>query len=199
MKKLCFLLVFILLPASTYANFDLGVKLGYTATKFSTQDTAISSGFKNGFEFGAFARFGKVIFIQPELMYSIDGGKLDFTEHNNTNTYEVKQKSVDIAVLLGWKFMNGEAFAASLQAGVFGSFLTDKGVEDALNDAYQLEFKDMIYGVKFGVGAEVGNFTVDLRYIKGLNDIYKSGEGFQSFDLSKSKIEFTVGLKLLSF
>jgi len=199
MKKFFLLAVLILFPAASFANFDIGAKIGYTATKFSTDASQISSDFSGGFQIGAFARFGGTFFLQPELMYSVDGGKLGINVNNQTPTYDINQKAIDLGVLLGLKIIDGGIIGVNLQAGAFASILTDKGITDALDDAHKADFESLNYGIKFGAGAELGNFTLDLRYIMGLNDVYKSGEGFTNFDMKKSKVEVTLGIKFLSF
>lgn len=199
MKRFFLIALLAIFPVTTFANFDIGAKIGYTATKFSTDASQISSDFSSGFQIGAFARFGGKLFLQPELMYSIDGGKLGINLNNQSPTYDVNQKAIDLGALLGLKIIDGGLLGVNLQAGAFASILTDKGISDALNEAQKADFETLNYGIKFGAGAELGNFTLDLRYIMGLNDVYKSGEGFQNFDMKKSKIEVTLGLKLLSF
>ena len=199
MKRLLLIALLVISPITTFANFDLGAKIGFTATKFSTDYDAISSDFTSGFQVGAFARFGGKLFIQPELMYSIDGGKLNYTVGAQTPTYDVNQKAIDFGALIGYKLIDGGLLGVNLQAGAFASILTDKGITDAFQETLDGDFEDLYYGIKFGAGAELGNFTLDLRYILGLNDVYKSGEGFQSIDMKKSKVEVTLGLKLFSF
>lgn len=199
MKRIFVLMIFALMPIVSYANFDIGGKIGYTATKFTTDVSTISSDFTSGFQIGAFARFGSKFFIQPELMYSIDGGKLNYNIGATTPSYDVNQKAIDLGALLGFKLVDGAVFGVNIQAGAFASILTDKGITDAFQETLDGDFESLNYGIKFGAGAELGNFTLDLRYIMGLNDVYKSGEGFQNFDMTKSKIEVTLGLKLLSF
>lgn len=199
MKKYFLLAVLILIPAATFAKFDIGAKLGYTATKFSAEASEISSDFTSGFQIGAFARFGGKLFLQPELMYSIDGGKLGINVNNQTPTYDVNQKAIDLGVLLGIQVIDGGIVGINIQAGGFASILTDKGISETLDVAQKADFESLNYGIKIGAGAELGNFTLDLRYIMGLNDVYKSGEGFQNYDISKSKVEVTLGIKFLSF
>lgn len=197
MKRLFLIVLLVIVPVATFANFDIGAKIGYTATKFSTDASQISSDFSSGFQIGAFARFGDKFFLQPELMYSIDGGKLGVNVGNQTPTYDVNQKAIDLGALLGLKIIDGGVVGLNVQAGAFASILTDKGITDAFQETLDGDFESLNYGIKFGAGAELGNFTLDLRYIMGLNDVYKNGD--VNFDMKKSKIEVTLGLKLLSF
>ncbi len=199
MKKTILLIILTMFPVVSMANFDIGAKAGYTASKFNTNESDISSDLKSGLEVGAFMRIGDTFFIQTELMYSLDGGKLNINSNNTFTNYKVNQRSLDLGALLGFKIINNQIFSINIQGGVFASYLTDKGIDDALNEIQGRDFKNFIYGAKLGIGADLSNFSLDIRYVAGLNDIYQAQSGFQDFDIKKSKIEVAIGLKLLSF
>jgi len=191
--------MFLLIPTFTFAKFDIGVKLGYTASKFNTDYDQISADFRSGFQFGVFGRLGGDLYLQPEVIYSIDGGRLNYNYQNQTVTPTLDQKSIDFCLLAGFSIINGSVMNLNIHGGMFASIFTDKGILEVPGELEQGNFESMYYGAKLGVGADLGNFTFELRYIMGLNDIYKADTGFQEFDMKKTKVELSVGLKLFSF
>lgn len=195
MKKLVLLIVLMAVPAISFAKLDIGAKIGYNASKFSTDFDQISSDFKSGFQIGAFGRIGDSFFLQPELLYSIYGSKLNY----NSSSYNVDQNSIDIGLLLGLSIINGDIISINLQAGPFASILTSKGLFQVPGEITNSEFEDFNWGVKFGAGLDLSNLTLELRYLLGMSDVYKTGSGFQEIDMKNSKIEVAVGIKLLSF
>lgn len=202
MKKFLLLISIIyLLPTLSFAEFDLGVKVGYSASKFSTDAEQFSTDFKNGFAVGAFGKLGYgIFFLQPELIYSIDGSKITYKYDGQTITPTITQNSIDLALLAGINLTKSESlFQLNLQGGLFTSIVTDKGLSDLPDVLAGTDFKNLVYGIKLGVGAEFSNIVFHLRYITGLNNIYKDGIGLQNVDMKNVKIEFAVGIKLLSF
>ena len=195
MKKLVLLIVLMAVPAISFAKLDIGAKIGYNASKFSTDFDKISSDSKSGFQIGAFGRLGDKFFLQPELLYSIYGSKLNY----NSNSYDVDQNSIDIGLLLGLSIINGDIISINLQAGPFASILTSKGLFQVPGEITNSEFENFNWGVKFGAGLDLSNLTLELRYLLGMSDVYKTGSGFQEIDMKNSKIEVAVGIKLLSF
>jgi hypothetical protein len=120
-------------------------------------------------------RFGKTIFIQPEILLSQKGGKFDVFEDGKANgkTIDLKLTNIDLPVLIGVKL--GDVLR--INAGPVASFrLSDSGnLGDSIKE-YQGQsaneiFKDVILGYQAGVGFDIGKLNIDLRYEGNINDV----------------------------
>ncbi len=67
MKRYLLFFAFLLSAGVVFAGLDLGVKVGYNAAKLSTNMDSITTNFKSGFQFGAFVRIGKRLYLQPDF------------------------------------------------------------------------------------------------------------------------------------
>lgn len=75
MKKIILLFAILLFSAGvTFGQFSWGLKIGYNASKLHTSLDSVKSSFNSGFQFGAFVRIGKKVYLQPELYYTLQGG-----------------------------------------------------------------------------------------------------------------------------
>lgn len=190
MKKILLLLTMsFILTANSFAEFSIGPKIGYTATRLSINEDEISSSFRSSFQYGVFARIGDKFFLQPELMITQKGG---FLNYENVN-YDKTLQTVDIAALLGMNIFDGEFGNVNLQIGPVASIFTDKGVFEIDDVLKTSEVDDFMWALQFGVGLDIMLFTLDVRYEMGLNSIY-SGE----YDIKNSLIQVTLGFKLFS-
>ncbi len=195
MKKLLILAIFLIIPAITYSQFNLGPKIGYNATTMKTDISDITTDFKHGLQIGAFARFGDTWYLQPEIMYTQKGSIITIQDVEGN----IKFNTVDIPIIIGWKLINTPQFGLSLQFGPVASILTDKGVQDIDDVVLTADYENLNWALQAGVGVDFLMFTVDLRYEAGLNDVMKiKQEDLNSdFSLNNSRISLTIGWKLL--
>jgi Outer membrane protein beta-barrel domain len=189
MKKLFFTTIIALSCLTTFAQekfFTLGLRAGVNLSQISGNDLSLSSGGKNfsfkandtrayGFVGGVFMRFGKTIFIQPEILLSQKGGKFDVFEDGKANgkTIDLKLTNIDFPVLIGVKL--GDVLR--INAGPIATFkLSDSGnLGDSIKE-YQGQsaneiFKSVILGYQAGVGFDIGKLNIDLRYEGNVNDV----------------------------
>ncbi len=138
MKK-CLLSVAILFMAaiSAKAQFSLGAKAGVNFSKISTNNVGEST--VAGYQAGLFARFGKSLYLQPELYVASSGGKFDFNNSGGTVTSngKVTFTSINVPLLLG-KGFGGENLNFRIMAGPVYSYLMDKNqnFSDNVSGAY---------------------------------------------------------------
>lgn len=187
-----------LLPALTLAQggFQIGIKGGVNLSKLSFGDfltTRVNANgspavdvngqtirdnlkasldSKTGTSFGIYTRFGKNLFIQPELLYSTKAGQFDIIRDGQTQTVSVKTTSFDVPVLLGIK-----GGPIRVMAGPIVSFRVsnNQSLGDALksytsgtlNDAWSKAY----YGYQVGGGLDLGKFGIDIRHEGSLTDI----------------------------
>jgi hypothetical protein len=199
MKKFLLIILILLAPATAaFSKLDLGLKAGYNASKLSTDNSEISSSFRSGFVFGAFARIGERFFLQPELLYSQNGGEFSSTiqvQGQQANIVsDFKQSSFDLCLLAGYHIIDTETLKVNGQAGLVASIMTDKGAWN-LDPVMTTDFQNVNWALKFGAGVDFSNLSLDVRYLLGLNNVNSTSQ----LEMKNSRVEVTLGLKILSF
>lgn len=166
MKKLLFVLCILGAVVTAQAQLKFGAKVGlnFSTLTGDLEDTKV----KLGPQFGLFVNyaFSDKVAVQPELLYSMQGCKLDdFTETGGEGKAEINYILVPILV----KFY--PVSGLSLQAGPQLGFLTTAKIEDedVKDDAEKVDF-----GINVGAGYEMeSGLGFDLRYNFGLTNINK--------------------------
>jgi hypothetical protein len=195
MKKILILLIVLFAALDNYGQFSFGPKIGYTTSKLSTDFDSIKESAKNNFQFGVFFRFGKKLYLQPEIYYATSGGtlKIEGTELKET----IKMKNLSIPVLVGFKLINAKVINLRIMAGPVANFILDKTVEfsDLIHDPLQdSDFKNVAWGMDVGAGVDVFFLTLDVRYEIGLNNIYT---GSDSQMIKSNVFIVSLGFKIL--
>ncbi|MFC5409033.1 porin family protein [Larkinella bovis] len=200
MKKILFLGLVMMLPGLTYAQFSIGIKGGVNLSKFSMGDFVTtrlnangtpqvnvsgqvvrdnlkeSFDSKTGWAYGIYTRFGKNIYIQPELLVSSKTGSFeivrDINGQSSTETVSIKTTNFDVPILLGLK-----GGPIRVVAGPIVSFRIsdDQSMRDALRDYTSGSLNNALakatYGYQLGVGLDLGRFGIDVRREGGLSDV----------------------------
>lgn len=196
MKKMFLLAVLLLSVTFVSAQLNFGIKAGYNSSLTLGNIGSIQSGdydltdvkseLSNGFHAGVFARIGKKVYVQPELLYAM--GKKEYTVRlqdamNNDITYDkfVSISTVDIPLLVGYKLLDKKMANVRLFAGPklrldAGSSLEFDNVvsggtitkEDLVRDVKKSQI-----GLEAGVGIDVLMFTLDARY-NLIGDMYQT-------------------------
>lgn len=195
MRKIIIIACLFLVASQGQAQFDLGVKVGYSTSKLSTDFDEIKEDIKHNFQFGAFARFGKKLYVQPELFYATNGGTLKSTGTNEK--VEIKLNTIVIPALVGFKIINGEKLNLRVLAGPTANFIVNEKIsgDELFDPIKETDFRNIAWGLDVGAGIDFLILTLDLRYEWGLNDIYKPEGDNQSM---KGKIFIiSLGVKLL--
>ena len=189
MKKILLVATLAMFSMATFAQqklFTVGLRAGVNLSQVAGNDLSLSSGGKNfsfkandtrayGFVGGIFMRFGKTIFIQPEILLSQKGGKFDVFEDGKSNgkTIDLKLTNIDFPVLIGVKISD----VLRINAGPIATFrLSDNGkLGDSIKE-YQGQnaneiFNNVVLGYQAGVGFDIGKLNIDLRYEGNVNDV----------------------------
>ena len=201
MKKFILMIFVALLAAGTsFGQFALGIKLGYNASKLSTDLDSIKSDFNSGFHIGAWSRFGKRIYVAPELHYTLSGSV--FTSEGNVSTDDWKQKitvgTLDIPVLVGVKIIHSDFITWRIELGPQASFIvnkkiTEKGAIDGpIEDA---DLNTANWYILGGTGIDFLFMKLDVRYQYGLNDFIADAGDYQ-FDSKNQLIVVSLGFKI---
>ncbi|MDM1049097.1 MULTISPECIES: porin family protein [Sphingobacterium] len=185
MKKiiLAFAALFLMVQASQaqlLPSFKLGVKGALNFSSLKSDGKWLNSDTKTGYQLGVWGRVGIAGFhVQPELYYSQKKAGFDPTE--DAEAGEVTIKSMDLPILLGTRIGLGP-LGVRIQAGPVFSFAQD-GKFDIKTATNFADYKKTSTGIIGGVGADIRNFTVDLRYEHGLNNLSESSNQKQKISM----------------
>ncbi len=172
-------------------SFTFGAKVGVNYSKFPSSKSLVSSDIgKAGVQAGVFARFGKQIFLQPELLFGSYSGSFNLKTSAGEVAEDVKFTTMDIPVLLGDKVISLSTLNLRVMLGPDFAFnLKKPGLQ--IPNPGDYSYKNATVGGIVGVGIDLAALTIDARYNFGLTDINASlGQKINSFNLS-------VGFKFL--
>lgn len=221
MKKSLIIAAFTLLPALTFAQFQIGIKGGVNLSKLSFGDFvktgtnpngspsvgvdgqtlrdnfSSSLDTKTGTSFGLYTRFGKNLFIQPELLYSTKAGSFNIIRNGATENVKVKVTSFDVPLLLGVK-----GGPIRVMAGPIVSFRINdnqslgQAVRQYTNGTLSDAWSQAYYGYQVGGGLDIGAFGLDVRYEGNLTDIAQIQNDYGRFSQRLNSWQVTLALKL---
>lgn len=204
MRKSLLFAAFVLISLTAFSQTDsgFGIKAGlnynqngdlnFRQVQTAGEDLIAGSDGKVGFHVGIFGKLDlPKIYLKPELVftstkssYDIDGG---------TKDYDISK--LDLPVLLGYKIIGplhifaGPAFQYTLK-----NDLEDVELDDVKND--------FTVGAHFGVGVNLGNIGLDVRYERGFteNEAEIIGDNVANIsgrvDSRPSQIIFGLSLKM---
>ena len=104
MKRVILLSLMLFMATFVFGQFTIGPKVGLTMSKLTTNFDEVTEEMKTGFQFGAFARFGKKVYVQPELIFVTKGGIIK--EPGLNLETKVDLKTVQIPLIVGFKLIN---------------------------------------------------------------------------------------------
>lgn len=185
MKKLFFvLLIFVTslcLAERSVAQFAFGVKLGYNASKLSTDIDSIKSSMSSGFHVGAFARIGKRVHLQPEFYYTLSGATFENLGLNTVNDWKQKVTvgTLDIPVLVGFTLIDSKLLKWRIMVGPEVSFVVNSKIEDVnlTGPIEKSNLRTTNWFIQAGTGVDVWFLTLDIRYQAGLNSLINDVTG----------------------
>ncbi|MGA0558783.1 porin family protein [Larkinella sp. VNQ87] len=200
MKKILLLGLVLCLPALTFAQFSIGIKGGVNLSKFTMGDFVTtrlnangtpqvnvsgqvirdnlreSFDSKTGWAYGIYTRFGRNLYIQPELLVSSKGGSFEIVRdvdgQPTKETVSIRTTNFDVPLLLGLK-----GGPIRVVAGPILSFRVsdDQKLRDALRDYTSGSLNNALarasYGYQLGVGLDLGRFGIDVRREGSLSDV----------------------------
>lgn len=178
------------MESSTSAKY--GIKGGVNFTNLYVDDVDDENA-KVGFNAGFFAKLPVAgwFSVQPEVIYSSKGSKISY---NNpllgTGEYRYNLGYVEVPVLGVFNVTEN----LSLHAGVYGAYLVNSDIEDVddngtvtqIADLDEDSFERFDFGLAGGVGFDIDNFSLGIRYNYGLREIGKEGN-FSNTVLQNSK------------
>lgn len=202
MKRILLSFALIVSVTAVMAQLSLGPKIGYTASRLTTDSEQVKEEFKNTLHFGAFARLGTKTYLQPELLFMTKGTKFGYSFAEGAEQ-DIKLNTIDIPVLLGFKLIDMKVANIRAMGGPVASFVIDKSIETTSGLAAELptkdDFSDTNWGLQAGVGADFLSLTLDIRYEFGLSDMFEddSSQEFNTEDIRNNVFLVTLGWKIL--
>ena len=206
MKKIFFALVALMAIQNTFAQAILGIKGGVNVSKVYIDAGSFKANFKEsmdtktGYSFGLFARIGKKLYLQPEVMFATKGGKVNVTPLGGGSpvSVNIKTNNVDIPILVGYKLFNririNAGPVASIKINEDGKFLDElKMITSNPNQA----FEKATFGYQAGVGIKLLGFDIDLRKDGSLSDISSKQFDGNQFSQRLSGWQLTLGKKII--
>lgn len=181
----------------SYGQFTLGPRFGLSSSSidfdpFTVGGETISSGNATaGFHAGVFSRVTLgLLYIQPEVLFTQSGGEIELNDGVLKEIREVEFNKLDFPVMLGTSFLK----VFRLQAGPSFSMLLDanaKGLEEDIKSGY----KDATIGYQAGVGMDLWNLVLDVKYEGNLSTFGDELFGFPT-DQDNNQWIVSVGFKL---
>jgi len=199
-KAILLILIAILASGVSFGQFALGVKLGYNGNKLTTDLDSVKSQFKSGFHIGAWTRFGKRLYLAPELQYSLSGGV--FTGEGSVTSTGWKQKvtigSLDIPVLVGFKIIHSDFITWRIELGPQASFVVNNKITDEnaiLGPIEEADLNKATWYILGGTGIDILFLKFDIRYQYGLNKLIEDAGDYQ-FDTKNQMVVVSLGFKI---
>lgn len=223
-KKLLLSICFVLIGSigMLYAqnrNFKFGIKAGANLSNLkgndvvSSSDPSIKIGSNNatltGFVGGIFVRLGSSIYLQPELLLSQKGGSVNVFRSTvggsaqDMKSVNLKFTNFDVPILVGLRF--GDFFR--INAGPVASLRLSEngGLRDALNqvgaNSVKDNYKAAALGYQAGIGVDIGNLSIDLRYEGNASNIINANTNDANFNSQLKRkgslFQATVGFAIL--
>lgn len=195
MKKFILTCFVALIIASGYAQgLDLGIKAGanFANQDISGQGISLDTKSRASFHGGLFVTFmfSEKMGLQPELLYSIQGSKVEDFDLEQSLDY------LSIPILFRYNINDMISLHAGPQLGLLmASELTVDGDKEDIKD----DFNSTDFGI--AVGGEVDlpmNLGAGIRYVAGLSDIVKEGESWDGAEIKNSVIQVYVKFKILN-
>lgn len=171
-----------LIAISISANAQQEVKFGPKAgVNFATMSGVEHSKMLTGFYVGAVAeiKFNDKFSVQPELMYSAQGVKQDFSETYMGMTISAKNTAkfdyINIPILAKYYIVDGFSVEAGPQ---FGFLVKAEDKSEGEKTDIKKYSKSFDFGIGAGVAYDLSNgFFANARYNFGLTDVVKDNSG----------------------
>lgn len=215
-KVLAALIILSALQANAQFNRKLvfvGVRGGANFSQLQTEGfqiskpgTSVQDFFRNnssnrtGYVLGAYARIGRKLFIQPEVLFSSKGGAFEILKNGSTSpvNIDVKFSQIDIPLLVGLKLgplrLNAGPMASLNVSG--GNNLGD-AVKVYTTQNFNKTIEQATFGYQAGIGIDIRSFNLDLRYESGFSNISQLNlQNNAQFNTKVSLWQLTAGFVL---
>ena len=192
MKKTLLMLAALMVSVAAFSQYSFGVKAGYNTSlgfdnswNFNSSSINLKNDMANGFHVGLYARIGRSLYVQPELLYNLDIYRqtLSVGDWQIGGSYnEIKASTFDVPVLLGYSIINTNMFKLRIMVGPKFRFNCGS-TKVAEQDGVTATAKPVQVGLDTGLGIDLWRLSLYVRY-NLIGDLYKytnaEGEKFNT-------------------
>lgn len=184
----------------------IGVKAGLNISSLAFDENEMNSSSRTGFTAGVMVEIplAKNFSLQPELLYSQQGGKTSFFDSDVTNSnYKgtIELNYLNIPLMLKYYVVKGLSVQAGPQIGIL--LKANNKYEDnflGYENHESFNLKDYSTGidtsVNFGLGYQFKDkFYTDLRYNISYSNVFKDGDAnyFINQDMKNRVFQISLG------
>ena len=206
MKNLIIVLAFMATFATVAdAQFKAGIKGGVTTYNMKLGDFLVTNSdaasdfdlavkdAKFGYQFGFWARLGRGLHLQPEILFSTNKVEYEVKDGGDIFVKEETYANIDIPIMAGLKLGPLRAQAGPVARIFLGS---DEELANVIDD-FQNDHDRVKIGYQAGVGLDLWRVQLDLRYEGSLrhfgDDISIGGQDI-GLDNKAGRVVATVGV-----
>jgi hypothetical protein len=185
------------IPQPAAASVQFGIKVGGNMAKptgADADDPLATLKSRVGFTGGIFLafNFGRVLTIQPEIVYTMKGAS--FVALDDSYTDKLYADYIEIPLLLKLRIPLPVIQPFVFAGPSVGFKLSDKLERDGV-PLTEVVFKNNDFGAIFGAGVNLGrNFMIDVRYSLGLQKVINTIEGEVDPDYKNGVWAATIGI-----
>ena len=192
------------LPTESGIKGKFGFKAGVNLSNLYNIEVN-DNNMRVGFNVGVYGKFpvSKGVSIQPELLYTTKGAKLDYTNFTlGQGEYRFNLNYLELPVTAVFNVAKN----FNIHLGGYAAYLTnvnitdvnDNGTINEIADLRSNDFNRVDAGLVGGLGFDISNLTIGARYNYGLVDVGKVDNVSQEL-VGKSKnsvLSFYIGIGL---
>ena len=182
--------------------FRIGIKGGVNLSSVKVASLSTNLENKTGYQFGAFARIGRTIFLQPEVYFTAKEVNVDVLNSLTTNQGVVgfSQKSLDVPLLAGIKLGPLRVLAGPVASyALSASTSPDAAVKSYFSGTSQDIINRSSFSYQAGIGFDILNLSLDLRYEGAMSELKNTVAVPSGFNYSQkpSYYQATIGFRIL--
>lgn len=169
-KSNLFIILLCLIMTSTtiYGQFNVQAGVNSSSISFSVEGLSLETSSLLGFHAGVNYKnkVGNSLYVTPGILFSQKGGSLEFDFGGTSEESKTKLTYVDIPVMITYQSNPEKGFYAE-GGPYFGILLS----ADADGDDIKDDFNSLDIGIGAGVGYDLGQFLLGIRYNIGLTNL----------------------------
>lgn len=165
---LIILLCLIMTSTTIYGQFNVQAGVNSSSISFSVEGLSLETSSLIGFHAGVNYKnkVGNSLYVTPGILFSQKGGSLKFDFGGSSEESKIKLNYVDIPVMITYQSNPEKGFFAE-GGPYFGVLLS----ADADGEDVKETFNSLDIGLGLGVGYDLGQFILGVRYNIGLTDL----------------------------
>ncbi len=182
MKKLTLFLAALFCSTIMFGQFHFGPQVGYTASNLTLNTSDITNNLKSNLLVGAFARFGKKLYVQPEVNWLTQGSVFRYPTvgfggvNLSPVEQEIKLSTIQIPLSLGFNLLDLNVVNLRIHAGATANIVVNKEITTTDSNEYvdplkESDINDLQWQYQAGLGVDVLMFALDVKYMGGINEL----------------------------